>query len=400
MTAHMKTIKNILIPFLVLSALLSCDRQDDIYKDYVKTGGFIYPAKAQNVTAVSGFKRVILTWDAPGDPSVTRARIYWDNYADSLEFAYPGGSDKTVSVTVENLSDRTYTFDIVNFDAKGNKSIPSELSATPYGDNWLQTHIERSVVNMTVSEDGEKVHVLMTSSSTDMVATRFRIRGTSGEWEEIHPYLKPDETELDIPLKMRGKKFQYQSAFLPSNSLDTAWLAWSSSPTAIPGLLDTSGWTVTVTEGQVLEGCEPYKIFDGITDSETGRWHASTDESLVKVFPKILSIDTHCEKGHEPTVTELRFWRSPDRNKRYTREVYVYLGDKPYDPDAGSSFISQFGDFTLFSELYLSENPSIRSCTPSSGRYMSVVFPNSRGTSGNLDLWELEVWGYVEADAD
>ena len=76
------------------------------------------------------------------------------------------------------------------------------------------------------------------------------------------------------------------------------------------------------------------------------------------------------------------------------------MGDKPYDPDAGSSFISQFGDFTLFSELYLSENPSIRSCTPSSGRYMSVVFPNSRGTSGNLDLWELEVWGYVEADAD
>ena len=132
-----------------------------------------------------------------------------------------------------------------------------------------------------------------------------------------------------------------------------------------------------MTEGQVLEGCEPYKIFDGITDSETGRWHASTDESLVKVFPKILSIDTHCEKGHEPTVTELRFWRSPDRNKRYTREVYVYLGDKPYDPDAGSSFISQFGDFTLFSELYLSENHHMTLMPVRHSFHSSVISPCS-----------------------
>ncbi|MBQ9888557.1 MAG: hypothetical protein IJM41_04870 [Bacteroidales bacterium] len=396
----MKTFKYILVPALILSAFFSCDRQDDIYKEYVKTGGWIYPAKAQNVSAVNGFKRVILTWDTPGDPSVTRAKIYWDNYGDSLEFAYPGGTDKTVSVTIENLSDRTYTFDIVNFDAKGNKSIPTELSATPYGDNWLQTHIERSVINMIVSDDGNSVHVLMSSASTDMVATRFRIRGAAGEWEDIRPYLKPGETELDLPLKMKGKKFQYQSAFLPSNSQDTAWLAWSSSPVAIPGRLDTSGWTVTATDGQVLEGCEPYKIFDGITDSENGRWHGSTDATLAKVFPKILAIDTKCEKGHEPTITEIRFWRSTERNKRYTREVYFYIGNQPYDPNAGESYASKFGDFALFSELYLSENPSIRSCPPSSGRYMSLVFPNSRGTTGYLDLWELEVWGYVEAEAE
>ena len=35
-----------------------------------------------------------------------------------------------------------------------------------------------------------------------------------------------------------------------------------------------------------------------------------------------------------------------------------------------------------------------------SGRYIAIVFTNSRNKQGYLDLWELTVWGYIEADAN
>lgn len=50
--------------------------------------------------------------------------------------------------------------------------------------------------------------------------------------------------------------------------------------------------------------------------------------------------------------------------------------------------------------LYWGDNPGSRNCTMESGRYIAIVFTNSRNKQGYLDLWELTVWGYIEADAN
>ena len=61
---------------------------------------------------------------------------------------------------INGLEDRAYTFDVVNFDDKGNRSLAQELSVTPFGNNWLLSHTERSVANAVM--DGNDARINMT----------------------------------------------------------------------------------------------------------------------------------------------------------------------------------------------------------------------------------------------
>ena len=201
----MKTLKtSILAAAVVLAAAVACTSQDDIYKEFVKGGGYIYPAKALDVKSETGFNKVTLFWPVPKDPSVVSARISWDK-TDSLDLNYSDFTD-TASVKIEGLDDRGYTFEIVNFDKHGNRSMVSEITATPYGKNWLSTHEERKFTHAWV--DGTTATVQLTESTSEMVATKFRYKNTDGEWVEYTKRMTPREGSFKLPNAMRGKYFE------------------------------------------------------------------------------------------------------------------------------------------------------------------------------------------------
>lgn len=388
----MKTLKtSIFATAAILGSVVSCTSQDDIYKEFIKDGGYIYPAKAANITSETGFQKVTLFWPVPKDPSLRSARVYWDNYTDSLDLNYSDFSD-TVSVTITNLADRSYTFDIVNFDKLGNKSIAAEKSATPYGMNWLSTHEERQFKHAWV--DGTTATVQLTESTSEMVATKFRYKNLDGEWVEFGPRMTPREVNFKLTNAMRGKYFEFSSGFLPSDGRDTAWMEWTKSSYPIVYPLDTKDWTVTATTGGTMGENTPDKIFDGIADANH-RWHSTAGNN----FPKILSIDTNCEAGKEPTYKTFSMARNPKMSYRYIFNFQIFTGNEPFNPDE-KNFASVFGTPICNSLLHWGDNPGSRNCTMESGRYIAIVFTNSRNKQGYLDLWELTVWGYIEADAN
>lgn len=388
----MKTLKtSIFAAAAILGSVVSCTSQDDIYKEFIKDGGYIYPAKAANITSETGFQKVTMFWPVPKDPSLRSARVYWDNYTDSLDLNYSDFSD-TVSVTITNLADRSYTFDIVNFDKLGNKSIAAEKSATPYGMNWLSTHEERQFKHAWV--DGTTATVQLTESTSEMVATKFRYKNLDGECVEFGPRMTPREVNFKLTNAMRGKYFEFSSGFLPSDGRDTAWMEWTKSSYPIVYPLDTKDWTVTATTGGTMGENTPDKIFDGIADANH-RWHSTAGNN----FPKILSIDTNCEAGKEPTYKTFSMARNPKMSYRYIFNFQIFTGNKPFNPDE-KNFASVFGTPICNSLLYWGDNPGSRNCTMESGRYIAIVFTNSRNKQGYLDLWELTVWGYIEADAN
>lgn len=388
----MKTLKtSIFAAAAILGSVVSCTSQDDIYKEFIKDGGYIYPAKAANITSETGFQKVTLFWPVPKDPSLRSARVYWDNYTDSLDLNYSDFSD-TVSVTITNLADRSYMFDIVNFDKLGNKSIAAEKSATPYGMNWLSTHEERQFKHAWV--DGTTATVQLTESTSEMVATKFRYKNLDGEWVEFGPRMTPREVNFKLTNAMRGKYFEFSSGFLPSDGRDTAWMEWTKSSYPIVYPLDTKDWTVTATTGGTMGENTPDKIFDGIADANH-RWHSTAGNN----FPKILSIDTNCEAGKEPTYKTFSMARNPQTSYRYIFNFQIFTGNEPFNPDE-KNFASVFGTPICNSFLYWGDNPGSRNCTMESGRYIAIVFTNSRNKQGYLDLWELTVWGYIEADAN
>ena len=235
---------------IAVSAVVSCGSQDDIYQKYVKKGGYDYPAKSINLSSVRGYQSVIVNWEKPMDPAVRTATLYWDNYAQSTDIDYASYPDGKVSITVGSLEDRSYTFDIVNFDENGNKSLPAEITISPYGDGWMVSRSERSVTSARI--DGNDAKIVMTKSTDEMIATRFRYKNLSDEWVDCETVLKPGETEVTFPNALKGKRFQYASCYCPTAGKDTVWRTWVTSSNGISYQLNGRRWTVTATSGQVF----------------------------------------------------------------------------------------------------------------------------------------------------
>lgn len=391
---------SILLTVGVAVALSSCGGQDEIYKEWVKKGGYDYPAKAVNLSSVIGYKSVIINWEKPMDPAVTTATLFWDNYASSQSIDYADYSDGKVSMEVENLEDRSYTFDIVNYDAVGNKSLAAEITVSPYGDSWMVSRSERTVTSSRM--DGRDAKIVMSKATDEMVATRFRYKNLQDEWVECETVLKPGENEVTFPNALKGKRFEYSSSFCPAAGKDTVWSHWTKSVDGISYALDGKRWNVAVTKNQYFGINVADNIFDGNKDLSAFSWHSSKSDATKNIFPKILSVDTQKAFGEEYSFTRFEFYEHPDQpTLRYIKDIVIYVGSTYYDPD-DNDYLNHYGIPFIGTQFSTEGKVSTASATQgASGRYFSIVFKNSWNTKdGFIDLWELVPYGYIPSQAD
>jgi len=395
-----KTYLSILLTVGVAVALSSCGGQDEIYKEWVKKGGYDYPAKAVNLSSVIGYRSVIINWEKPMDPAVTTATLFWDNYASSQSIDYADYSDGKVSMEVGNLEDRSYTFDIVNYDAVGNKSLAAEITVSPYGDSWMVSRSERTVTSSRM--DGRDAKIVMSKATDEMVATRFRYKNLQDEWVECETILKPGENEVTFPNALRGKRFEYSSSFCPAAGKDTVWSHWTKSVDGISYALDGKRWNVAVTKNQYFGINVADNIFDGNKDLSAFSWHSSKSDATKNIFPKILSVDTQKAFGEEYSFTRFEFYEHPDQpTLRYIKDIVIYVGSTYYDPD-DNDYLNHYGIPFIGTQFSTEGKVSTASATQgASGRYFSIVFKNSWNTKdGFIDLWELVPYGYIPSQAD
>ena len=395
-----KTYLNIFLTVGVAVALSSCGGQDEIYKEWVKKGGYDYPAKAINLSSVIGYKSVIINWEKPMDPAVTTATLFWDNYASSQSIDYADYPDGKVSMGVGNLEDRSYTFDIVNYDAVGNKSLAAEITVSPYGDSWMVSRSERTVTSARM--DGRDAKIVMSKATDEMVATRFRYKNLQDEWVECETILKPGENEVTFPNALRGKRFEYSSSFCPAAGKDTVWSHWTKSVDGISYALDGKRWNVAVTMNQYFGINVADNIFDGNKDLPAFSWHSSKSDATKNIFPKILSVDTQKAFGEEYSFTRFEFYEHPDQpTLRYIKDIVIYVGSTYYDPD-DNDYLNHYGIPFIGTQFSTEGKVSTASATQgASGRYFSIVFKNSWNTKdGFIDLWELVPYGYIPSQAD
>ena len=387
----------------VTGFLFSCAKQDTVYKQFIVEGGRIYPAKPINAVATAGFRRIKVNWEAPMDPSLRTAKLYWDNYTQVRDFDYSNYSDGLVETVIENLEDRAYTFNIINYDSDGNASLAEEVTASPFGDGWLVSHAERSLVSALVDYDSGNAKVTMTHGTDEMAATRFRYTKSNGEVVESGN-LKPEDNVIVLPDVKPGKSFEFISAYCPKDGIDTVWAAsWSKAPVPFCYNVDRKVSTVSVTSGQIRDAFTPSLILDGIKDNGDSRWFSSNAASNRNVFPKILVIDTHLTGDKMMTFTDFTFYMDPAddaQTRRYIRAVNVYVSETALNPN-DSNYSKNFGDPVLSTSLNQNEAVQTFSATQKkAGRYVAIVFRNSYNSSGFIDLWEFEAHGYDASNVD
>ena len=378
--------------------LCSCGKQDTVYKQYFVDGGYIYPAKPLNLTAISGYQRIVLSWEKPMDPSIRKAILFWDNRSESLEFNYSDYPSGIVETDIQNLEDRSYTFEVVNYDADENKSLAVEITTSPFAESWLVSHAERAVESARLI--GNDAVVIMRNPTDETVKTKFRYLTKDGQTVE-GGILKATESEIHLPNADGSRYFEYQSAYCPSDGIDTVWTGnWIKSVKPITQNFDTKIAAVTVTANQIRGTFYPSYIMDGIKDDPDKRWYSSNASEYKKIFPKILVIDTKLTGDDAITFTDFIFYEDPDpegSTRRFIKAISVYVTDKKPNPD-DASWQTNYGDPVLLASLNQDEAVQVlKPFEKKSGRYIAIVFRNShRAADGFIDLWEFEAYGYVE----
>ena len=394
-----KIISRIIFAFALLLAASSCYKQDDVYKEFVVSGGYIYPAKPVNLTYVPGYKRVVLKWDRPYDPAVKTAKVFWENYTDSMSVDYAQFPDGKAYVSIENLQERSYTFDVVDYDSQKHASLATEITASPYGDFWLSALSERRLKQARLV--GDSATVVVSSATDQMVNTQFRYKdATSGEMVDVEEPIYPGTDTLYFPHALKGSKFEYRSCFCPPNGADTVWSAWVTTPVAIEYKLPVEAWTVEATKNQINGTNTPDKIFDGITDKSSSRYHSSTNSSYRRNFPKVLAIDTHVADGDAVCISSFEIYEhNTTQNSRYIKSYRLYSGTEAFDPD-DENYSVNYGEYIAIGELdRLSAMQTGSSVLEKFGRYFALVFLDSYHTYGYIDLWEFVPYGYLQSEA-
>lgn len=379
-----------------LSMFIACDKQDDTYSQYIVPGGYNYPAKATEVTAQAGYYRVDVSWATPLDPAVKSVKLYWDSKRDSMTVNYADAVDGIVTAHVSGLEERSYTFSIVNFDANGNKSLASEVTVSPYGNGWLSTHAERKVYSAVMK--GEDALLSLGTPVDEMVYTKFRFKNSEGQVVESDP-IPMDSTDVYLTDAMKGKYFEYQSAYCPKNGLDIVWSSnWIKTNNPIYYNLANSDWKVTVTTSQMRNAdFGPEKMFDG---DLTTRYYSSTNTSIRKNFPKIVAVNTSCPEDAKPTVTAVNLIQHQTESKsRFVKTLNFYVGDDAYDPN-DSAYLTSFGAPVLEASFRQDMAEQNKEIAPATGSCFAIAFKSSYSTYGYIDVLEFEIIGYVAANAD
>lgn len=353
---------------------VACSKMDDPYKELIKPGGRVYVEKA-NAKALPGYKKIEIVWPRAADPNVTRARIYWNNNADSLDVTINPQAD-TVRQTISNLNEQIYTFLIKTFDKDGNSSVPVEIVGRSYGDTYLGSLANRSLVAAEIRSGIMNLDFGAPTTFNGEVALEVLYNDVNNQ-PKIR-MLNNEQTELSIIDYHPSTKFSYRTAFLPdSNAVDTIFTDYS---IVNKIKLDKSLWRVVSFSDQ---HDEPGGGAAGVIDGTAGtRWHTRVIGGVAP-YPHWLIVDM----GSERTFTEFSV-------ERTTKDAPT--GDLR-GPDTFEVLISK--DNTTWTSLgifnfnrFLGGEQKYPIASTASGRYFKFVALTGPGNV--MALGEISAYGY------
>ncbi|MFD2035017.1 DUF4998 domain-containing protein [Belliella marina] len=217
-------IKNIYsaITILVLALLAACTGMDHYYQDMIKEGPIVYPGKVVGVQTFTGKNRIRFSMTTYPDPSVEKVWVKWTyrGVSDSLSADVTKGREyNTSDILLESLEEDNYTFFFTTVDSKGNRSVPFEIPANVYGENY-QNAIQNIFVRGAKYEDGLLTLDLSTSSDSGALGSVFYYEGIVGEDKTL--FVENGTETITIDDFKPASPLTYQSLFVPgSHALDT-----------------------------------------------------------------------------------------------------------------------------------------------------------------------------------
>lgn len=216
----MKNIKLIVCLLVVSGAIIwvSCTKQDE-YKKYLPARPLVYPGMADSINTYPGNNRIMLSWLLMSDPTISKAKVFWNNGHDSasIDINRKQGVD-TVRIIIDKLQETSYTFDIFTYDREGNKSVPAPVTGRVYGAKYQSTLLNRAILNVNYSADSKMLAITWGTADTVNTGTRLWYTDESGDKQLL---VDANTYSTVIPWKV-GTRIYYQSAYKPTGkAIDT-----------------------------------------------------------------------------------------------------------------------------------------------------------------------------------
>src|SRR5699024_2900895 len=189
-------------------------------EEFIKDGEIVYPGMPDSVTVYPGFNRIQLVWPLPADPTITKARIYWQNKRDSLEvFIDSVRVGDQAKVILEDMDEGSYTFNIYHYDNEGNSSIDVTISGRVFGDTYTNSLLPRIIEEALFVDDTLKIE--WGSADETAFANEINYTSLSGD-KRIYAPGDEELTVVDDFDFAAGNTIQYRTMYRPdSMAVDT-----------------------------------------------------------------------------------------------------------------------------------------------------------------------------------
>lgn len=318
---------------ILFFALISCHDMNSTYVEYIEGGEIVYASKPDSLKIYPGKNRIKLSWIPRIDKKATRAKIYWNNGEDSMEYRIDKTSHNgTVDVIIPDLPEGTYSFDVYVLDAKGNRSIKSVVEGNVYGDRF-----KKFLLNRPIKHSFYKEIVWLENSNEEMVSVELIYKDQNDKSHTI--FIDSAENKTFIPHYQYYSEIKYKTGFVPEGtSIDTFYTDFET--VKLENILNPSHFSRWNNQYFPYKQDAIYQIermWDGKTNADFGYvWAApNKPESITFDMGQLAKLKTGrivpnynasflYHYGH---VKKMQIWGKEDTTGTTDLETWEYLGE-------------------------------------------------------------------------
>lgn len=349
----------------------------DVHKDYIKGGEIIYAPKPDSVAFLSGKGRILFRYWLYNSPNVSSVKVFWNSGADSLIIPVtPTTGLDSSNFLLENMTEKSYTFDIHTTDKYGNSSLIMTDFGRSYGDTYESTLSQRKIKSISIENKIWKI--LWYSAAENLVENQVRYETNDGDQIVRVP---AGDNEVLCPGAMGGTFFEYRSLYIPEKgAIDTFTLDWVQyeDPFQSTFEYDKSEWEViNFSDQQIDDGGGITTLLDGNFDTY---WHSSYSEGAAPL-PHWVIIDLKSAKE----INRIDTWRAGNTD---ANTVQYWTSDDP-DPYASSWEKIAEGVFSSAEDLLTLNLADLGVTTK---RYLKLVLPDSNRET-YTSISEISIYG-------
>lgn len=360
----MKRIYGVAAFVISVLSIISCDDFMDIHKEYIEGGEIIYAPKPDSVSFIAGKGRIQFNCRTYNAPNIRSIDVFWNEGIDSLiiPVEMKTGYD-SISVILDNMEEKSYTFNVQTTDNFGHKSLFMTDFGTSYGETFQSTLNDRRIKTVSLSDKEGTIEWY----SALMGLIRNEVRYIKNDGSQVIVGMPSSDHQLKLPDAKAGSSFEYRSLYIPEEEcIDTFATAWKVSETTFPTTYkyDRSAWEVlSVSDVSTSEGGGMATLID----NDLSTYWQSAYEDGDAPLPHWAVIDMQTPKK----ISKVEIYRRA-ANKD-TKSIELYISDQP-DANAGNWIKIGNGTFANGDILSI---PIPELVDTKKGRYLKLLLPDS-----------------------